>query len=99
MVSKSEKSEKLRESIRNALSNHRTTQFQDITTRECESDRFNGVGVKVYGSVVHTRPIIDVIAERDGLAIESMYHCTETKESHLGVFVAYLPEQSHPAFV
>lgn len=70
-----------------------------VTSRACASDRFDGVQYNIYGGHVSVRPVIEVVAEIDGLGIESMYHCTDSVEPHLGVFVADLPEQPHPAFV
>ena len=44
------------------------------------------------------RPIIDVVAEHDGLTIESIGHTNDGGHVCLGVFVADLPKQPHPAF-
>ena len=77
----------------------RATSVDRVETRACASDRFDGVQYKIYGEFVSVRPIISVVADVEGHAIEQLYHCTDGEEPHLGVFVAELPEQPHPAFV
>lgn len=86
------------DTFREALEQDRSSRIDQIESRACESDRFSGVQYKIYGRVVPTQPIIHVIAQEDGYGIEELYHCNDS-ETHLGVFVATLPEQSHPAFV
>lgn len=99
MVSKSDTSERIREKVERSLENDRVSEWDRATSRECTSDRFSGVQLNIYGNWVSARSVIDTIAEIEGAAIESMYHATDAEEPHLGVFVAYIPTQEHPAFV
>jgi len=72
--------------------------IERVTSRACDSDRFSGVQYKVYGRHVPVRPVISLFTEVEGYAIEDLYHCNDG-EPHLGIFVATLHEQPHPAFV
>ena len=84
-----------------ALENQRATEFDRIEgTRRPRgpSDNFDGVQYNIYGDFIPIRPIIDVVADTDGAAIEQLHHTDENKPC-LGVFVADIPEQSHPAFI
>lgn len=81
-----------------ALDGVRATEFDRIETRRCASDNFDGVQYNIFGNFIPVRPIIDVVAEVDGLAIEQLHH-TDDDNTCLGVFVAEIPEQPHPAFV
>lgn len=99
MVAKSDTSERLKDLLRQRVESDRTADVTNITTRECSSDRFRGVQVNIYGPVVPVRPVIAFAAEQDAVAIEELYHCTDSEEPHLGIFLAYLPEQPHPAFI
>lgn len=75
------------------------SELEEITSRQCESDRFSGVQYNFFGRHVPVRPIIDVVAETDGMAIETVAHTHDGDHICLGVFIADIPEQSHPAFV
>jgi hypothetical protein len=88
----------IKKDLESVLDVHRITDFDRVETRECESERFDGVQVNIYGNAVYTRPIIKYATEHDDIAIENMYHCDEA-EPYLGLFIAYLPEQQHPAFI
>lgn len=70
-----------------------------IETRSCTTDDHDGVQYNFFGIYVPIRPIIQVVAETDGVAIEHMGHTADGDHVCLGVFVADLPEQPHPAFV
>jgi hypothetical protein len=74
------------------------TDFDRIETRACTSDNFDGVQYNIYGRFIPIRPVIDVVTEVDGHAIEQLHH-TDDGDPHLGVFVADIPEQPHPAFI
>ena len=91
-------SQDLSEQFERALENQRATEFNRIETRTCTSDEYDGIQYNIYGNFIPIRPIIDVVAETDGAAIEQLHH-TNDGNTCLGVFVADIPEQSHPAFV
>lgn len=73
--------------------------LDEITTRSCTTDNFDGVQYNFFGTYVPVRPIIDVVAEQDDMGIENIGHTSDGDHVCLGVFVADLPEQTHPAFV
>lgn len=74
-----------------------SVEYENITARKCASDNYNGVEVMIYGTDIPVRPVIDAAAEWENLAIE---HLTAgADDAALCVFVAFLPEQDHPAFV
>lgn len=89
----------LSERFEQELTKSNATNFDRIETRACTSDSFDGVQYNIYGGFIPIRPIIDVVAEVDGLAIEQLHFTNDAKEPCLGVFVADIPEQPHPAFV
>lgn len=90
----------LTEDFRNAIENDYTaTELNEITSRLCESENYNGIEYNFFGIYVPVRPIIDVVAETDGIAIENMSHVSDGEHICLTVFVANLPEQTHTAFV
>jgi len=91
-------SQDLSEKFEHALAQSNAAEFDKIETRACSSDNFDGVQYSIHGSFIPIRPIIDVVAEEDGLAIEQLFH-SEDGQTRLGVFVAEIPEQSHPAFI
>jgi hypothetical protein len=91
-------SQDLSKAFEAALKQEAATAFDRIESRRCASDNFDGVQYNIYGNFIPIRPIIDVVAETDGAAIEQLHHTDENKTC-LGVFVADIPEQSHPAFV
>lgn len=76
----------------------RRTELDSITSRWCESDRYEGTEYKFYGNCIPVRPIIDVVSEEEDMGIESILHVDEG-EPKLIVFVADLSNSSHPAFV
>lgn len=71
----------------------------NIESRRCTSDEFDGTQYNFYGDFVSIRPIIDTVAEADGKAIEQLFLVDEVDEPYIGVFVADIPEQTHPAFI
>lgn len=75
------------------------SELDEIEARSCTSDEYDGVQYNFFGRYVPIRPIIDVVAEQDGIAIEQMGHTNDGEHVCLGVFVAELPEQPHPAFI
>lgn len=75
-----------------------TTDLGEIETRACSSDNYDGIQYNIFGEFIPIRPIIDVVAEESGLAIEQLHH-TNDHQTCVGVFVAEIPEQSHPAFI
>lgn len=95
----SERSKAIEEKIYRHVDEDKASDLDRVETRECSSERFKGVQVNVYGRIVPVRPVINLVAETEGIAIESLYHTVDAPEPHLGVFIAYLPEQPHPAFV
>lgn len=88
----------LSELFEQALEKENAANLDRIETRACTSDNFDGVQYNIYGSFIPIRPIIDVVAKVDGHGIEQLHH-TDDAETCLGVFVADIPEQPHPAFV
>ncbi len=89
----------LKDDFREALEKENSTHLDRIETRSCTSDNYNGVQYNLYGGFFSVRPIIDVVAEKDGLAIEQMHFTNDVEEPCMGVFVAEIPAQPHPAFV
>lgn len=98
MVKNSSRSAMVKKAIEEALEAGGVSNVERVKSRECSSDNFDGVQIDVYGSYVPIRPIIDTIAEMDGHGIESLDMIDED-EARVCVFIAYLPEQTHPAFV
>jgi hypothetical protein len=93
-------SQDLADQFEQAIENdNRGAHVERIETRSCTSDEYDGVEYKIYGRFVPIRPVVDIIAEKDGLAIEQLYHVTEDGEPFVGVFVADVPERPHPAFI
>lgn len=93
-------SQDLSEAFKKAIeSESKATHVDRVETRRCSSDNYDGVQYNIYGEFVSARAVIDVVANVDNAAIESLYHCSDAIEPHLGVFVADLPAQPHPAFV
>lgn len=99
MVSKSDTSERIRDEIEKSLDDDRVSEYSHVTSRECTNDRFSGVQLGIYGNWVDARTVIDTVADIDGAAISELSHAADSEEPHLSVFIAYIPEQSHPAFV
>lgn len=91
-------SETLSEAFEQAITNKAAANFEKIETRRCTSDNYDGIQYNIYGSFIPVRPVIDVVADIDGKAIEQL-HLTNDENTCLGVFVADIPEQSHPAFI
>jgi hypothetical protein len=70
-----------------------------IETRLCSSDNYDGVEYTFTRPYVPIRPILDVVADTDGVNIEHMGFNNETSEPCLKVFVANTGTQApHPAF-
>jgi hypothetical protein len=90
----------LTEEFETAIENDcKASELDEITARRCSSDNFDGAQYNFFGRYVPVRPIIDVVAETDGMAIESLAHTHDGDHICLSVFVADIPEQPHPAFV
>lgn len=81
-----------------AIEQESSASVENITARACTSDDYSGIQYNFFGHFIPIRPIIDVVAEIDDVAIEQIYHVDDGK-CCLGVFVADLPEQGHPAFI
>lgn len=93
-------SQNLKQKFENAVENDSMASDLDkVTERRCTSDEYDGVQYNFFGTYVPIRPIIDVVAEEDGVGIENIGHTDDGEHVCLGVFVADLPEQPHPAFV
>jgi hypothetical protein len=90
----------LTEDFRTAIENDSMASDLDlIETRSCTSDEYDGTQYNFFGMYVPVRPIIDVVAEENDCAIENIGHTHDGEHICLGVFIADLPEQPHPAFV
>lgn len=89
----------LEKDFERALEKENSTHLDRIETRSCASDNYDGVQYNFYGSFFSVRPIIDVVAEKPGRAIEQMHFTNDVEEPCFGTFVANIPEQEHPAFV
>jgi hypothetical protein len=89
-------SDKFEQAVEN---DSRASSLERIETHSCASDNFDGVQYNLFGHYVPIRPIIDVVAETEGVAIEHMGHTNDGDHICLGIFVADLPEDPHPAFV
>lgn len=92
-------SQDLKEDFRAALAKEPATNIDRIEFRSCSSDKYDGVQYDFYGHYIPVRPIISMMAEVSGFAIEQMQFANDTEEPHLGIFVAEIPEQEHPAFI
>lgn len=89
----------LKEDFENVIEKENSASLTRIEARSCTSDNYDGVQYNFYGVFVPVRPLIDVVAEKDGLAIEQMHFTNDAEEPCFGVFVAEIPAQPHPAFV
>jgi len=94
--------EDLTEQFRTAL--RQTHSDVDIETGSVTSDQYEGVEFRFRGGYVPVRPLIDVVAEAEDRAIESMSFIDRSAhgdgDAYLAIFVADLShEQPHPAFV
>jgi len=89
----------LKDDFTAALERENSTRLDRIETRSCTSDNYDGVQYNFYGGFIPVRPIIDVVAETDGRAIEQLHFTNDVDEPCMGVFVATIPSQPHPAFV
>jgi len=83
----------------NAIERENSASLDRIEARSCTSDNYSGVQYNFYGGFIPVRPIISLIAEKDGLAIEQIHFTNDVEEPCLGIFVAKIPAQPHPAFV
>jgi hypothetical protein len=90
--------EDLTQEFEDAIESTNASFLHEIESRNCESDNFSGIEYQFYGAFVPVRPIINVVAETEGAGIEHLSH-TNDGRTCLTVFVANIPEQSHPAFV
>lgn len=96
----------LTEDFQRAIDNHGYAggDVDRIETRKCGSDHNDGVEYEFYGRYVPVRPIIQLLADKDGFAIEELSFVDESSEEnpyepHLNIFVADIrTEQPHPAF-
>jgi len=88
----------LRTAFRQAVENEPSAQLDRIETRRCSSDNYDGVQYKFYGGFIPVTAIIEVVSEIDARAIEEISFTNDVQEPYLGVFVADLPQQDHPAF-
>lgn len=93
-------SQDLTEKFRTAIENDsKAVSLDRIEHRSCTSDDYSGVQYNFFGTYVPVRPIIDVVAAEEDYAIETIGHTNDGEHVCLGVFVANLPEQPHPAFI
>jgi len=88
----------LTQEFENAIESIDASFLHEIESRNCASDNFSGIEYRFYGAFIPVRPIIDVVAETEGAGIEQLSHANDARTC-LTVFVANIPEQSHPAFV
>lgn len=86
----------LTETFRKNLPRH--ADVDEITARYCTSDNFDGVEYKFYGEYVPVKPIIDVVSDADGMAIESIAH-SGVGDISLTVFVAEIPQTEFGVFI
>lgn len=91
-------SRSLKAKFEDALEQDGAANFDRIEVKRCGSDNYDGRQFTFHGEFVPLMPLIDVVAEENGAAIEQMWH-KDSHEAAAGLFVADLPEQSHPAFV
>lgn len=91
-------SENLSNKFEQAIKSSNAADFEKIETRRCTSDNYDGIQYNIYGSFIPIRPVIDVVADTDGKAIDQL-HFTNDSNTYLGVFVADIPTQEHPAFI
>jgi hypothetical protein len=88
----------VRTAFRQAVENEPSSQLDRIETRRCSSDNYDGVQYKFYGNFIPVMPIIEVVSEAEGRAIEEISFTNDVENPFLGVFVADLPQQDHSAF-
>lgn len=91
-------SDTLKQKFEDALDDDAAAAFTEIEVKVCSSDNYDGRQYNIHGAFVPLMPLIDVVAAEDGVAIEQIWHKDE-HEACAGLFVADLPERSHPAFV
>jgi len=93
----SELTEQFREAVKENYG-----EVSHIESRECSSDMFKGTEYTFCGEFVPIRPLLDVIQDEDGLAVEEMnlsYSNHGDGDRALAIFVAETEPVSHPAFV
>lgn len=89
----------LTDELRTAIeAESKATEVEKITSRKCASDAYDGIQYNIFGRFIDIRPIINLLAEKDNLAIEQLHH-TNDDVTCLGVFIVEAPEEPHPAFV
>lgn len=91
-------SQNLKEDFRNALDLETSADCDEIDTRPCSTDKFSGVEYTFYGEYIPIRPIIDVVSTTDDVGIEQIGMVGQG-DTRLVVFVANIPNQTHPGFV
>lgn len=89
-------SKNVKETLTEVLEQDNATNLDKITQRRCTSDRRDGIEYRVYGSYIEIRPIIDVFATMDGVAIETL--SVSNEDGYVVIFAAPLRSQEHPAF-
>lgn len=99
MESKSGSPEEIRREIENALTGDGMSDISAVEARECDTDNYSGVEITIYSDWFDVRTVIDAVADMGDVAIEELFFSNTTEEPYLGVFVAYLEEREHPAFV
>lgn len=94
-------SQDLADDFREAIENNsKASSIDRIESRSCTSNEYSGTEYNFFGTYIPIRPIMNVVAKQNDCAIEHMGHIRDGEDQVcLGVFVADLPEQPHPAFV
>lgn len=77
--------------IRRVIEDQWTVRNLEIESRRCTSDRFAGTEYTIRGDDIPVEPIIELVSETDGVAIESILHIDEG-DPRLSIFVADLPK-------
>lgn len=62
----------LKRAVEDELNKEPASDYDQVETRICESDRFEGVSLTITGFAVPIRPILDAVEDLDDWKIESI---------------------------
>lgn len=82
----------------NELRDNTSSDVEEITARQCSSEHYYGVDFSIYGNNIDIRAIIDFVAQKDGIGIETITMVSGDRP-RVVVFIANIAEQEHPAFI
>jgi hypothetical protein len=88
--------EELIDSITTALDNDIVADYDEINTRECTSENYDGFSITVTGYRVPIRPMIEAVAPFDEWRVENvgMYGDIPSEEEYgITMFCAYVGQE------